>query len=185
VTARTDATLRRLAEALREQGGLLADALDGARPEAPAGDPGLGALAASGPRADGRRDDLAFVVEAVREGYLLHYGAGRLLRDDDRDLMLLAGDHLYALGLALLAAREDLDAVAELADVISLSAQAHAEGRPDVAEAAWAGGAAAIGWGADDALRAAKAAARAGDPRAAGALRAAARRLANAGASGR
>ncbi|HEX2105538.1 MAG TPA: hypothetical protein VHF51_17930 [Solirubrobacteraceae bacterium] len=185
MTARTDATLRRLAEALREQGRLLADALDGARPEAPAGDPGLGALAASGPRADGRRDDLAFVVEAVREGYLLHYGAGRLLRDDDRDLMLLAGDHLYALGLAQLAALGDLDAVAELADVISLSAQAHAEGRPDVAEAAWAGGAAAIGWGADDALRAAKAAARAGDPRAAGALRAAARRLADGGASGR
>jgi hypothetical protein len=184
VTAPTDATLRRLAEALREQGGLLADALDGAEPAVPPGDPGLGALAASGPRADGRREDLAFVVEAVREGYLLHYGTGRLLRDDDRDLMLLAGDHLYALGLARLAALGDLAAVAELADVISLSAQAHAEGRPDLAEAAWAGGAAAIGWGADDALRAAKAAARAGDPRAADALRAAARGLSDDRASG-
>jgi len=44
--------------------------------------------------------------------------------------MLLAGDHLYALGLARLAALGDLDAVAELADVISLSAQAHASGGP-------------------------------------------------------
>jgi hypothetical protein len=184
VRAPTDATLRRLAEALRDQGGLLAGALDGAAPVPPPGDPGLGALAAAGPRAEGRREDLAFVVEAVREGYLLHYGHGRLLRDDDRDLMLLAGDHLYALGLARLAALGDLDAVAELADVISLSAQAHAEGRPELAEAAWAGGAAAIGWGADDALRAAKDAARAGDPDAADALRAAARRLADGAASG-
>jgi hypothetical protein len=185
VTVSTDATLRRLADALREQGGLLAAALDGAAPAPAAGDPALGALAASGPRADGRREDLAFVVEAVREGYLLHYyGAGRLLRDDDRDLMLLAGDHLYALGLARLAALGDLEAVTELADIISLSAQAHAEGRPELAEAAWAGGAAAIGWGADEALRAAKAGARAGDPRAADALRVAARRLAGGGASG-
>jgi hypothetical protein len=97
--------------------------------------------------------------------------------------LLLAGDHLYALGLARLAALGDLDAVAELADVISLSAQAHAEGRPELAEAAWAGGVAAIGWGADDALRAAKAAAREGDPGAAEALRAAARHLCDADAS--
>jgi hypothetical protein len=174
----TDATLRRLTAALREQGGLLAGALrDGAAPPAPPGDPGLGALAAAGPRAEGRREDVAFVIEAVREGYLLHYGAGRLLRDDDRDLVLLAGDHLYALGLARLAALGDLDAVAELADVISLCAQAHAEGRLDLADAAWAGGAAAIGWGADDGLRAAKDAARAGSPGAAGALLAEARRV--------
>jgi hypothetical protein len=183
VTVPTDATLRRLAEALRDQGGLLADALDGAAPAVAPGDPGLGAVAAAGPRAEGRREELAFVVEAVREGYLLHYGAGRLLRDDDRDLLLLAGDHLYALGLARLAALGDLDAVAELADVISLGAQAQAEGRPELAEAAWAAGAAATGWGADDALRAAKDDARAGAPGAAEALLAAARRLSGAGAS--
>jgi hypothetical protein len=177
----TEATLRRLAEALREQGGLLGEALrtDGG-PPAPRGDddPALGALAAAGPRAEGRRDDVAFVVEAIREGYLLHYATGRLLRDDDRDLVLLAGDHLYALGLARLAALGDLEAVSELADTISLGAQAHAEGRPDLAEAAWEAGAAAVGWGADDALRAAKAAARGGAADAPAALRAAARRLA-------
>jgi hypothetical protein len=190
----TDVTLGRLGAALRDQGGLLAAALrDGPGIAAPSGeagapgasappaaDPHLGALAASGPRADGRRDDVAFVVEAIREGYLLHYGRGRLLREDDPDLLLLAGDHLYALGLERLAALGDLDAVAELADVISLGAQAHAEGRPALAEAAWEAGATVIGWGADGALRAAKAAARAGVPGAEEALRAAARDRAGA-----
>ena len=175
----TAETLRRLAEALREQGGLLAGALraDGPRPAPGGGDPALGALAAAGPRSDGRRADVAFVVEAIREGYLLHYATGRLLADDDRDLILLAGDHLYALGLARLAALGDLAAVSELADVIALGARAHAEGRPELAEAAWEAGAAAVGWGADEALRGAKEAARDGAGDAPEALRAAARRL--------
>lgn len=177
----TAETLRRLADALRAEGGLLAAALAdegaGAAP-GPEGDPALGALAAAGPRAAGRREDVAFVVEAIREGYLLHYATARLLRDDDPDLLLLAGDHLYALGLARLAALGDLEAVAELADVISLGAQAHAEGRPELAEAVWAAGAAAVGWGADGPLTAAKQAARGGAPDAAEALRAAARRVA-------
>jgi hypothetical protein len=173
-------TLARLAGALRAQGGLLADALrtDGAPPSPGDDDPALGALAAAGPRSEGRGADVAFVVEAIREGYLLHYATGRLLADDDRDLLLLAGDHLYALGLARLAALGDLEAVSELADVISLGARAHAEDRPELAEAAWVAGAAAVGWGADAALRAAKDAAREGAPDAPEALRAAARRLA-------
>ena len=187
MTVPTEVTLGRLADELRDQGGLLAAALDGGRAGAvdrvagTSDDPGLGALAASGPRADGRRADVAFVVEAIREGYLLHYATGRLLREDDRDLLLLAGDHLYALGLARLAALGDLPAVAELADVISLSAQAHAEGRADVAEAAWEAGAAAVGWGADGGLQDAKAAARGGAPGASDGLRAAARALTGGG----
>jgi hypothetical protein len=56
---------------------------------------------------------------------------------DDRDLAILAGDHLYALGLSRLAARGDLDAVAALSAVIARCAQAHAEERPQDAEAAW------------------------------------------------
>ncbi|MEA2385773.1 MAG: hypothetical protein QOH72_5744 [Solirubrobacteraceae bacterium] len=173
-------TLVRLADTLRAQGGLLADALrnDGAPPAPGDDDPAFGALAAAGPRSEGRGADVAFVVEAIREGYLLHYATGRLLADDDPDLILLAGDHLYALGLARLAALGDLDAVSELADVISLGARAHAEDRPELAEAAWEAGAAAVGWGADDALRAAKDAAREGAPGAPEGLRAAARRLA-------
>ena len=172
MTVPTETTLRRLAGELREQGGLLADALLPA-PVLLDGDPALGALAAAGPRSACHTDDVAFVIEAIREGYLLHYGAGRLLRDDDRDLVLLAGDHFYALGLARLAALGDLEAVAELADVIALCAQAHAEERPELAAAVWQAGVAAVGWGTTDALEAAKGAARSGDPGAVGALQAA------------
>ncbi len=81
--------------------------------------------------------DRLFVLEAVYEGYLLHYGEPRLFEGMDPDLRLLAGDALYALGLARLAESGDLPAVAELSDLISRSAQAHAEGRGDVAEALW------------------------------------------------
>ena len=69
------------------------------------------------------------------------------MRPDDPDLALLAGDRLYALGLERLAALGDLDAVAELADVIALCAQAHAEGDPARAEAVWEAGAAAVARG--------------------------------------
>lgn len=82
-----------------------------------------------------------FVLEAVYEGYLLHYGRPRLFEGMDEDLRLLAGDALYALGLARLAESGDLPAVAELADLISRSAQVHAEGRGDEAAALWEGAA--------------------------------------------
>ena len=70
-----------------------------------------------------------FVLEAVREGYLLHYAESRVFGEMDDDLCLLAGDSLYALGLARLAEAGDLPAVAELADLISACAQAESEGR--------------------------------------------------------
>jgi hypothetical protein len=79
-----------------------------------------------------------FVLEAVHEGYLMHYGEPRAYARMEDDLQLLAGDALYALGLSRIADAGDLDAVAELSDLISGSAQAHAEGRPEVAEALWA-----------------------------------------------
>jgi hypothetical protein len=78
-----------------------------------------------------------FVLEAVYEGYLLHYAEPRLFDGMDGDLRLLAGDALYALGLARLAELGDLPAVAELSDLISRSAQAHAEGRGAAVEALW------------------------------------------------
>ena len=106
--------------ALQAEGGLLADALG----PAPAEDGALGAAAASGPRWRGREDDIAFVVEAIREGELLHYGAPRLFGPIEPDLALLAGDRLYALGLARLAELGDVEAVSELADVIARSAGA-------------------------------------------------------------
>jgi hypothetical protein len=166
--------LERLADELRAEGGLLAAALLAV----PTGDCVHGRLAAAGPVAAGREDELALVVEAVREGYLLHYGTSRLLGDDDADLALLAGDRLYALGLARLADAGDLASVVELADVIALAAAAHAAQVPDLAEAVWEAGAAAVGWGASPELVRAKAGARLQAPGAAEALRAAARQLA-------
>ena len=121
---------------------------------------------------------MAFVVEAVREGYLLHHGRPRVLATDDRDLALLAGDRLYALGLSRLADLGLLDAVGELADVIALCSQAHTAEDSDLASAVWEAGATAVGWGGGPGLEAAKSAARAGDPSSPQALRAAARQLA-------
>jgi hypothetical protein len=78
-----------------------------------------------------------FVLDAVREGYELHYGTPRVFAGMDDDLRLLAGDALYALGLSRLADLGDLEAVAELADLISSCAQAQAEGAPEQAERHW------------------------------------------------
>lgn len=80
----------------------------------------LGELAGGG--------EYALVVEAVREGYLLHYEQPRLLAGHDQDLALLAGDYLYALGLDRLAALEDTRAVAILSNLISDCARLQAEG---------------------------------------------------------
>src|SRR5262245_34607199 len=96
-------------------------------------EPALGALAASGPRAGEAAEEYTILIEAIREGYLLHYEEPRLIVGADGDLRLLAGDYLYALGLERLAARGDLDAVRELADLISLSAQVFAENGNGVA----------------------------------------------------
>jgi GNAT superfamily N-acetyltransferase len=73
--------------------------------------------------------EYALLFEAIREGYLLHYEEPRLLAGHDDDLALLAGDYLYALGLARLAELGDAGAVLLLADLIGRCAQLHAEGR--------------------------------------------------------
>jgi hypothetical protein len=91
--------------------------------------PSFGALVAAGPRSAPAPVEYALVVEAVREGYLLHYGKPRLLAGHDRDLALLAGDYLYALGIERLAALGDTEAVKRLADLIATCAQLHTEGR--------------------------------------------------------
>jgi hypothetical protein len=130
----------------------------------------LGALAAAGPRAAEAPDEYTLLVEAIREGYLLHYEEPRLLDGADEDLRLLAGDYLYALGLERLAARGDLEAVRELADLISLSAQIHAEdGSADHAAAAalWLAATVAVAAGSTPEHERAKDLLRSEDPRAA------------------
>ncbi|MGH2938474.1 MAG: hypothetical protein ACRDPE_10175 [Solirubrobacterales bacterium] len=82
-------------------------------------------------------DEYALVMEAVREGYLLHYGESRLISGHDPDLGLLAGDYLYALGLDRLAAMGDTAAVAVLSELIARCAQFHAEGRGDEVDPLW------------------------------------------------
>ena len=96
----------------------------------PAAPPALGTLAASGSRTVKDPGEYALVVEAVHEGYLLHYGESRLLAGHDPDLALLAGDYLYALGLDRLAALGDGRAVEILSDLIGSCARLHAEGVP-------------------------------------------------------
>jgi hypothetical protein len=81
--------------------------------------------------------EYAVVYEAVREGYLLHYGEPRLMAGHDDDLALLAGDYLYALGLDRLAALGDTESVAVLSELIARCAQLHAEGRGDEVPELW------------------------------------------------
>jgi len=107
---------------------------------AAAADPALAPYAVSDPgpaRFDRELGERHLVLEAVYEGYLLHYGTPRVFERMEGDLRLLAGDALYAVGLARLAERGDLPAVAELSDLIARSAQAHAEGRGEHVEALW------------------------------------------------
>ncbi len=168
-------SLQRLEALLREQGGLMAGLL----PEAPIvangheGGWGPAQIVAEGPRVGDSAAEYELLVEAIYEGYLLHYGAPRLLRSGDADLGLLAGDRLYALGLARLVELGDVSAVGELADVITLTSLAHGDGNGELAAAIWEAGARAVGWGPSEEHAQAKALARAGSPKALGAMDAA------------
>jgi len=152
----TRPVLERLQALLHAEGGLIATLVDphrGAGAQAPASP---AALAAAGPRARGRREDYELLVEAIYEGYLLHYGRPRVVCAADADLGLLAGDRLYAIGLARLVALGDTPAVAELADTITLSSLAQSAGMRELADAVWTAGAGAVGWGSSGRHRQAK-----------------------------
>jgi hypothetical protein len=166
--------LGRLAALLRDQGGLMATLVAGGQEHAHAngdGPPGPAQTVAAGTRARRAPREYELLVEAIYEGYLLHYGAGRVVRPPEADLRLLAGDRLYALGLARLVALGDGEAVAELADTITLSALAQAAGQEPLAKAVWEAGARAVGWGSSEAHRRAKRLAFAGAPEAIEAMR--------------
>ena len=149
----SSAGLERLRALLSEQGGLIAALVSPASSNGAvrASPPSPAALAAEGPRAEGRREEYELLIEAIYEGYLLHYGAPRVLEVPEADLGLLAGDQLYAIGLARLVELGDTLAVAELADTITLSALAQGSGDCELAEAVWAAGAHAVGWGPSEA----------------------------------
>ncbi|HEX7280042.1 MAG TPA: hypothetical protein VF255_10510 [Solirubrobacterales bacterium] len=126
MTARfeTADVLRVLAEQLRDE-----DTPISPHVVEPTEAPQLGELAGGG--------EYALVVEAIREGYLLHYEQPRLLAGHDPDLALLAGDYLYALGLDRLATLGDTRAVGILSDLISGCARLQAEGRSDAISDLW------------------------------------------------
>jgi len=66
-------------------------------------------------------------LETIYEGYLVHYGSPRLFAPADPDTALLLGDYLYAHGLVRVAAEREVDAVADLSELISLCSQLRAE----------------------------------------------------------
>ncbi len=167
--------LGRLRALLLEGGGLMARLVESSAVNDLEGDANEAlspaAIAAEGPRAAGRREDYELLVEAIYEGYLLHYGEPRVVRVPDADLRLLAGDRLYAVGLARLVELGDTRAVAELADTITLSALAQGAGSVGLADAVWQAGARAVGWGATELHSRAKALVLAGAPEALEAMR--------------
>ncbi|MGH2833799.1 MAG: hypothetical protein ACRDK2_13580 [Solirubrobacteraceae bacterium] len=159
----------RLVGFLGEQGGLISSLLCAPTES----EPGVGPaqLAAGGPRTGAHSDQYELLIETIYEGYLLHYETPRVVCSADQDLRLLIGDQLYALGLSRLVALGDVTAVAELADVITLSALANGAGNSELARAIWRAGAYVVGWGTSDSYTQAKQLAFEGDPRALEAMR--------------
>ena len=139
-TVNTDETVERLRTLLAREGEAIAPAL-----AAPGAEDVSVRSCARAPRrrGDGTAPELALVLESILEGYLLHYGRSRLVDTADEDLRLLAGDHLYALGLSRLARLGDLEAVRALADLITLCARAHADAGANGGPPGAAGGAVA------------------------------------------
>jgi hypothetical protein len=94
----------------------------------------------------------ALGLETIYEGYLVHYGRPRLFALPDDDTALLLGDYLYAHGVARISALQDVAAVADLAELISLCSQVRAE-ETDGDGPLWAATAALLGRGGLDEAR--------------------------------
>jgi hypothetical protein len=94
----------------------------------------------------------ALGLETIYEGYLVHYGTPRLFTPPDPDTALLLGDYLYAHGLVRIADFGEVDAVADLSELISLCSQLRAEDA-DGDGGLWAATAALLGRGELDAPR--------------------------------
>jgi hypothetical protein len=85
-------------------------------------------------------------LETIYEGYLVPYGTPRLFAPADADTALLLGDYLYAHGLVRIAEAGDVDAVADLSELISLCSQLRAE-QAEGDGALWAATAVLLGSG--------------------------------------
>ena len=96
----------------------------------------------------------ALGVETIYEGYLLHYGRARIFAPPDGDVTLLLGDALLAHGLVRIAETGSIAAVGDGAELLSLCAQARADG-VDGDGPAWAATSALLACGGLDEARAA------------------------------
>jgi hypothetical protein len=92
------------------------------------------------------KERFALGLETIYEGYLMHYGKPRLFAPPGRDNALLLGDYLYAHGLVRVAGLREVEAVSDLAELISVCAQLRAGGIGGDG-AAWAASAALLGRG--------------------------------------
>jgi hypothetical protein len=81
-------------------------------------------------------------LETIYEGYLVHHGRPRLFDPPEASALLL-GDYLYAHGLVRIAELGEVEAVQELAELISVCSHLRAEGSPGDGEA-WAASAARL-----------------------------------------
>jgi hypothetical protein len=135
-----------LAARVKEEG----EPLSGAASTCPSPPPVIGTLVAKGTRTAKNPDGYAFVVESVREGYLCHHGRPRVLDTPDRDLLLLAGDLFYAIGIARLAELDDPESVALLSELIRVSAELHSSGRGDQTASLWLAQISALAFGYGD-----------------------------------
>jgi hypothetical protein len=95
----------------------------------------------------------ALGIETIYEGYLLHYGRARIFAPPDGDVALLLGDALLAHGLVRIAGTGSIAAVGDVAELLSLCAQARADG-VDGDGAAWAATSALLACGGLDEARA-------------------------------
>jgi hypothetical protein len=89
-------------------------------------------------------DRYALGLETIYEGYLVHYGRPRLFEPPDDEAALLLGDYLYAHGLVRIAQLGEVDAIRELAELISHCSHLRAEGRDGDGEV-WADTATRLG----------------------------------------
>ncbi len=97
-------------------------------------------------------DRYALGLETIYEGYLLHYGRPRLFAAADGDTALLLGDYLFAHGLVRIARLEVVEAVVDLAELISLCGQLRAQGSSEDGPP-WAATASCLGSGGLDEVR--------------------------------
>jgi hypothetical protein len=104
-------------------------------------------------------------VETIYEGYLVHHAPrGRVFAAPDREQALLLGDYLYATGLVQVCAAGDVEAIAALADLVSLAAHLRAEGGVIVDAELWLATARHLAGSRDETLFEAREALRNGDP---------------------